>query len=263
MIGEPILRTMEFSGNYKDWLKLKESLSQEYDLIVAKLSNQDFDKMLHEYLNEEQNQIGVGLYTSYFPRKRALVFCQKFLGSYLKLVVENLENFPTYIVFNKSYPSVAKMSFPMRDLFSLSDVLRAVSLTKLLQKRFMMFHGALVKDREGNVVTILSFPDTGKTSTAITLSRKYGFSIYSDDIFYSDGKLAINEPPSHIYVGGAEKNLANRIKLFFLPLASILRYASYVPYMPENLRKISDRIIRIPINSKNVVLHKKLLIPTS
>lgn len=203
----------------------------------------------HELYSKEEDSekaIKVGRYITFIP-DNTLIYRQNFLGSRVQMIVRNLKSRPTYFYIYRNSERVAKIPLPMRDLARPLDVQRALIQVKLIQKGSLEAHGAGLVSPYGNIIAT-AYPDTGKTTTALKLSRIPGFKVLSDDIVYINQKGTFTGLgfSGDVYLGFAEKTLVSRAEFEFRKnIGTLLGYLAYIPYSPSSLKKLASNIVSI------------------
>jgi len=156
---------------------------------------------------------------------------------------------------SKSLIETVKLPLPMIDLPRFGDMVFSLINVKSIQKQYAWIHAALVDSPYGGLA-ISAYPNTGKTTTAVLLGMKNGFIALDDDMPFinSIGEgygLSFSNIPIWIT---AEQRLLSKAKVRLIKFRSIvsaaLRYLWYVPYAPNLLLDMSERIANVPLKNQ-------------
>ena len=149
---------------------------READLLVniVKSANRDIK------IEFSTPPVKVGNTIIAYPNEGFLYQEKRLLGRKIFILLKNIEGKPTELYVSDSLLKLVKLPLPMIDLPRFSDVLNSLILVKLISKGFTLAHAALIDSPFGGL-TISAYPDTGKTTTALLLSKEHGFKALSDD----------------------------------------------------------------------------------
>jgi len=143
-----------------------------------------------EWNLENSEQLGQGFYGA--EGEKWVYFEKKLFGKKIKLLLKDLEGRTGFWV-NENFINIVKMPFPTKDVYTLWHYINAILSVKLLQKNSTLIHaGCLTYDNSG--ILLPAYPNTGKTTTTLTLSSKEGaggsssptFKCLSDDLCIVD-----------------------------------------------------------------------------
>jgi len=236
-----------YSFDYFDIVKIKSNKrildenfitsyadEQETDLLVNIVNEIDYNIRI-----ESLSPVKVSNSVVAYPNEGVLYYEKKFLGRKIFMLLKNIEGKPTEFYASNSLLKLVKIPLPMIDLPRFSDVLNSLLLIKLISKGFTLAHAALIDSPFGGI-TIPAYPDTGKTTTSLLLSKEPGFKALSDDT------IAINSRgecygKSIMGVGLgtiAEQDLFKReLKIKYMKsrylLGRFFSYFSKIPLLPD------------------------------
>lgn len=189
----------------------------------------------------------LGRYIKVVKHGSAFCFEQEFLGRKASIYIEGLEEKQTKLYIS-NYDNVVKIPLPMRDLVRVEDLVNSVLLIKAIQQGWLLAHGATLVAEEHGGILISSYPDTGKTTTIYQLSQIKGFTPLSDDLAWisREGEfVGEGVGPLSIYSLAEREAFRKHVKFLKIrtSLASLLRYIYYLPYAPQFLLKLSDKLV--------------------
>lgn len=94
------------------------------------------------------------------------------------ICVKNLERSPTELTMSANF---RYLKISLRDLPSIPHMFNSLLMLKLIPLSYVYAHMALLSSPYGGI-GITAYPDIGKTTTAILLSKEQGFKALADDI---------------------------------------------------------------------------------
>jgi len=173
---------------------------------------------------------------------KAVYFDDTFLGLRNIIVLKNLYEKTTTIVFNKNVRLLDKF-YPPRSRKSIKDLIDAVISIKQLQKGIIPIHAACLASPNGDEAILLAgYPNIGKTLATLQFLER-GYRHLSDDVILvdSDGVAYKNAFPSAVgyedFLRYATPKEIGRFKY----------YSFYLKGYPMAKSKILNRLIRPPL----------------
>jgi len=208
---------------------------QETDLLINVVDEADYDIGIESSSSVKVSNSSVVAY----PNEGVLYYGKKFLGRKIFMLLKNIEGKPTEFYIANSLLKFVKIPLPMIDLPRFSDILNSLLLVKLISKGFTLAHAALVSSPFGGI-TISAYPDTGKTTTSLLLSKEPGFKALSDDtIAINSSGECYGQSITGIGLGTlAEQDLfKGELKIRFMKsrylLGRLFSYFSKIPLLPD------------------------------
>jgi len=159
---------------------LDDLKTDQIDLLIFIHKNSFFKS----YMRQAGEVIKIGKEFLAFPNENILLFRKSYLGMNFYACIKNLGGKPTELLISSSFRYAR---IPLRDLPPMGHIIQSLIALKLLAKGFAIAHMALIDSPYGGI-SVSSYPDIGKTTTAILLSQKKGFKALADDLSVIDSK---------------------------------------------------------------------------
>ena len=202
-------------------------------------------------------EIRLGRYVKAAEQGKKFCFEQEFLGKKISIYIEGLETKPTKLYIS-NFSNVLKIPLPVRDLVRPGDLISSVILVKAIQYGWLLAHAAALFSEQHGGILITGYPDTGKSTTTYLLSHLKGFLPLSDDLTWiSENGEFVGEGVGSlsIYSSAEQRAFYKYVKLVKvrIMLSTLLRYIYYLPYAPQFLLKLADKLTTLqslPSNHK-------------
>lgn len=114
----------------------------------------------------------------YYSHNESLVCYKKNFLMNFYICVKNLEGYPTELSMSDNF---RYLKVPLRDLPGIPHMFNSLLMLKLIPLGYVYAHMALLSSPYGGI-GITAYPDIGKTTTAILLSKEQGFKALADDM---------------------------------------------------------------------------------